>query len=105
MQRSGTRGTYCSALESAFGVVLPAGVEHVAAFQKDRNVALGCLGVICGFSDDIDIRIYEIRISGILTAKRDENLDDEKRCGAGTRRVCSIALGTPQGGQIRILIV
>ena len=84
-------------------MVLPAGVEHVAAFQKDRHVALGCLGVICGFSDDIDIRIYEIRIPGILTAKRDENLDDKKRCGAGTRRVCSIALGTPKGGEIRIL--
>ena len=98
MQRSGTRGSYCSALESAFGVVLPAGVEHVAAFRKDRNVALGCLGVIYGFSDDIDIRIYGIRIPGILTAKRDENLDDEKRCGAGTRLVCSIALGTPKGG-------
>jgi hypothetical protein len=98
VQRSGTRGTYCSALESAFGVVMSAGVELVAAFQKDRNVALRCLGVIYGFSDDIDIRIYEIRIPGILTAKRDENLDDEKRYGAGTRRVCSIALGTPQGG-------
>jgi hypothetical protein len=103
VQRSGTRGTYCSALESAFGVVLPADVELVAAFQKDRNVALGCLGVIHGFCEDIDIRIYEIRIPGILTAKRDVNLDDEKRCGAGTRLVCSIALGTPKGGEIRIL--
>ncbi len=81
-----------------FGVVLPAEVEPVASFQKGRNVALGCLGVIYGFFEDIDIRTWEIRIPGILTAKHDENLDDEKRCGACTRLVCSIALGTPKGG-------
>jgi hypothetical protein len=77
--------------------MLPAEVEPVVAFQKGWNVALGCLGVIYEFCDDIDIRIWEIRIPGILTAKHDENLDDEKRCGACTRLVCSIALGTPKG--------